>query len=208
MELTVQGKQIDVGDALREHITEKIEDICQKYFNHATTATITLSKEGHGHGQFKAHISILIGKNITVMVDAMAGDPYGAFDDALEKAAKQMRRYKRRLRDHHARTEKTPENEITKARDYVLAVQPEREEAAEQDNIDDTEAENGDDPVVIAELTTHIETMSVSDAVMRMDLSGQTAMLFRNAANNEINMVYRRNDGNVGWVDPASEAAA
>lgn len=207
MELTVQGKQIDVGDALREHIENKITDLDQKYFNNTTTATVTLSKEGHGHGQFKAHISVMIGKNITVIVDALAGDPYGAFDSAAEKAAKRMRRYKKRFRDHHARAEKTPEDEITKARNYVLAANVGNEEIEEQDNNFDG-VPIGDDPVVIAEISTDIETMSVSDAVMRMDLSDQNAMMFRNAANNQINMVYRRADGNVGWVDPADAEAA
>ncbi len=199
MELTVQGKQIDVGDALRTHVTDKITDLDQKYFNHSTGATITFSKEGHGHGQFKAHISVTIGKNILVVTDAVAGDPYGAFDTAAEKAAKQMRRYKRKLRDHHARHQKTPEEEIIKARDYILAIGG--QEAEEQDN-NTGESENGD-PVVVAELTTHIETMSVSDAVMRLDLSGAPALMFRNASHDELNMVYRRPDGNVGWVDPA-----
>ena len=201
MELTVQGKQIDVGDALREHVEGKITDLDQKYFNNTTGATITFSKEGHGHGQFKAHISVTIGKNILVVTDAMAGDPYGAFDTAAEKAAKQMRRYKKKLRDHHDRREKTPEEEITKARDYVLALGA-FEEAREQDNGAPETGEGGDDPVVIAELTTHIETMSVSDAVMRLDLSGVPALMFRNASHDQLNMVYRRPDGNVGWVDP------
>lgn len=206
MELTVQGKQVDVGDALRSHVTGKLEDIDQKYFNHATDATVTFSKEGHGHGQFRVHISYLVAKNIIVNTEAEAGDPYGAFDMAAEKAAKRLRRYKKKLRDHHARSEKTPEAEILKARDYILAVEPERE-AAEQDNEDDS-VPQGDDPVVVAEMATAIETLSVSEAVMRMDLAGQSALLFRNASHGGLNMVYRRSDDNVGWVDPEGNVAA
>jgi len=200
MELTVQGKQVDVGSALREHVTDKLNDIDQKYFNHATDATVTFSKEGHGHGVFRVHISYLVAKNIVINTEAEAGDPYGAFDMAADKAAKRLRRYKKKLRDHRARSEKTPESEILKARDYILAMQPERE-AAEQDNEEDS-MPPGDDPVVIAEMATAIETLSVSEAVMRMDLAGQAAMLFRNASHGGLNMIYRRADGNLGWVDP------
>lgn len=201
MELTVHGKQIDVGAALRNHVEEKLQDIDQKYFNHATTATVTFSKEGHGHGLFRAHISYLVAKNIMIVTEAEENDPYIAFDAAAEKAAKRLRRYKKKLRDHHQRSQKTPEKEITKARDYVLAMNG-YEGAAEQDNKDDDGVPQGEDPVIIAELMTDIETMSVSEAVMRMDLSGQPALLFRNASHNGYNMIYRRKDGNVGWIDP------
>lgn len=196
MELTVQGKQMDVGDALRTHVTEKLEELNSKYFNHATFATVTFSKEGHGHGQIKAHIHIQVGKNITVMADSLAGDSYGAFDTAAEKVGKQMRRYKKRLRDHHERLEQTPEAEIEKARYYTLAAEPDVKEPKD-------EAEHGEDPVIVAEISTDIQTMSVSDAVMRLDLSGQSALLFRNAKHKGLNMVYRRPDGNIGWVDPS-----
>ncbi len=199
MELTVHGKQIDVGDALRTHVSQKIEDLNSKYFNHTTFATVTFSREGHGHKQTKVHISIQLGKNIMIVADNVAGDPYAAFDSAAEKAAKQLRRYKRRLRDHHERLEQTPESEILKARKFVLAAMP---ETLEQDNKPEDDAENGEDPVVIAEMSTDIDTMSVSDAVMRLDLSNKNAMMFRNPANGVINVVYRREDGNIGWIDP------
>ncbi len=197
MQLTVQGKQMDVGDALRAHVTEKLEDLNSKYFNHATFATVTFSKEGHGHGQFKAHIHIRIGKDILVLADELAADAYAAFDAAAAKVGKQMRRYKTRLRDHHERMTASPENEIIKARDYTLAATP---ESAEEETPEDPMLQ-GDDPVIVAEITTDIQTMSVSDAVMRMDLSGQTAMLFRNAKHRGLNMIYRRPDGNIGWID-------
>lgn len=203
MELTVHGKQLDVGDALRAHVQTKLDDIDQKYFNHATTATVTFSKEGHGHGLFKAHISYLVSKNIMVVTEAEESDPYVAFDSAAAKAAKQLRRNKRRLRDNHARSEKTPEAEIIKAQKYVLAQTPDTEEASEQDN----ESSLPDDAMVIAEMTTHIETLSVPDALMRLDLSNLPALLFYNASHKGLNMLYRRADGNVGWVDPDGAAA-
>lgn len=195
MEMTVQGKKIDVGDALREHVTEKLTDIDQKYFNHGTAATVTFSKEGHGHGLFKVNISFNVSKNIMVVTEAMEPDPYAAFDSASEKAAKRLRRYKRKLRDHHGRRDKTPEEEMMKARDYTLAIQA--QEAIEQDNDEESQ-----DPAIIAEGLTHIETMSVADAVMRMELADLNAWMFRNASNNKLSMVYMRNDGNVGWIEP------
>jgi len=200
MEMTVQGKQIDIGATLREHVEDKMADIDQKYFNHATDATVTFSREGHGSGLFRVHISVRVGKNIMVITEATEHDPYVAFDAASEKAAKRLRRYKKKLRDHHARTEKTPEAELIKARDYVLAAQ-EQAEVQEQDNHED----QGSDPAVIAEIATHIEEMSVSEAVMRMELADQNALMFRNAGNNKINMVYLRKDGNVGWIEPDDE---
>lgn len=197
MELTIHGKQLDVGDALRTHVTDKLSDINSKYFNHAAYGTVTFSKEGHGHGQIRALIQIKIGKNITVTADDTAGDAYGSFDSAAEKVAKQMRRYKTRLRDHHDRLEQTPEEEIKKARDYVLAANP---EALEEPKTED-DVPMGDDPVIVAELTTDIETMSVSDAVMRMDLADLNAILFVNVKDGALNMVHRRPDGNIGWID-------
>lgn len=197
MEMTVQGKQVDVGDALREHVTGKLSDIDQKYFNHTTNATVTFSREGHGHSLFKVNIAFNVGKNILVVTEATEQDPYAAFDTASEKAAKRLRRYKRRLRDHHNRSEKTPEDEMMKAKMYTLA-QEAYEEVAEQDNDEDTHK----DPAIIAEIQTHIETMSVSEAVMRMELADLNALLFREASNNKLSMVYLRKDGNVGWIEP------
>ncbi len=207
MELIVQGKQVNVGDALRTHVTDRLEDIEQKYFNHTTDATVTFSREGHGHGQYKVHISFRVGKNIMIVTEATESDPYVSFDSAAEKTAKRLRRYKKKLRDHHARTEKTPEAEILKARDYILAVEPEREDSGQDNKDDDDGVPHGEDPVVIAEMTMNIETLSVSEAVMRMDLAGQTALLFRNASHDGLNMIYRRPDGNVGWVDPEGNNA-
>lgn len=199
MQLTVQGKQMDVGDALRTHVTERLEDINSKYFNHATDATVTFAKEGHGRGLIKASIHIRVGKNIMVIADNTEADPYVAFDTTAEKVAKQLRRYKKKLRDHHTRNNQVPETDFLRATDYTIA-------DTASDSKDDIEV--GDEPVVVAEMTTDIQTMSVSDAVMRMDLSGQPALLFRNAKHKGLNMVYRRADGNIGWIDPEERPAA
>lgn len=191
MQLTVQGKQIDVGDALRTHVSEKMEEINNKFFNRAVDATVTFSREGHGHGVYRVNISIRVGKNIMVVAEDEAGDPYPAFDSTADRIAKQLRRYKSKLRDHHERMDDDSEAAITVARDYTIA-----ESADEDDGIP-----QGEDPVVIAEMSAKIEKLSVSEAVMRMDLAGLNALLFRNAKHGNLNLVYRRTDGNVGWVD-------
>lgn len=193
MNVNIHGKQTDIGDSLRGHIIDKLEDANEKYFNRAIEANVTLSPEGHS--QIKTHISIRVGKDIMVMSDAVAHDHYGSFDSACEKVAKQLRRYKKRLRDHHERLENSPEEHFIPARDIVISADEAKsiEEQAEQDHAE---------PLVVAEMTTNIQTMSVSEAVMRLDLSGENALLFRNAQHNGLNMVHKRADGNVGWIDP------
>lgn len=196
MQLTVQGKQMDVGDALKTYAEEKITDINEKYFNHGVHATVTFSREGHGHKQTKTNINIQVGKKIMVIGDAIEADPYVSFDKAADRVGKQLRRYKRKLRDHHARTENSPENEIIKARQYVLAAEQDDEPQSNE------EASGNDEPLVIAEMASDVETLSVSEAVMRMDLADMNAFMFRNGKTERLNVVYRRNDGNIGWIDP------
>lgn len=193
MQLSIHGKQMDLGDALRGHISNKLEDINQKYFNRAIEAIVTLSPEGHAF--VKTHISIRVGKDIMMMADAQDTDAYGSFDAAAEKVAKQLRRYKKRLRDHHERLE---EDVFTKAQHSVIESSPIE---VEEDN-------DNHEPVVVADMITNIQTMSVSEAVMRLDISGENAMLFRNAQHNGLNLVYRRKDGNIGWVDPEGNELA
>lgn len=189
MNVNVQGKQLDVGAALKTHVAEKLEDLNTKFFNRAIDGHVIFSREGHGF--YRAHITIHIGKDIMVQSHATEDDPYLSFDVASGKIARQMRRYKNRLRDHHERLERENKTESS-ARDVILSP------VSEQDN----EAENGQDPVVVAEMTMPIQTLSVADAVMRLDLLGGSALMFKNASHGRYNMVYRRADGNIGWVDP------
>ncbi|MBI1326519.1 MAG: ribosome-associated translation inhibitor RaiA [Alphaproteobacteria bacterium] len=193
MQVVIQGKQLSLGDALKEHIEEKISEIKDKYFNRLTDAAVTISPEGSAF--FKCHIALHVGKDIKVQGTAEETDPYAAFDAAAAKVAKQLRKYKTKLRDHHNKHETSAEVESIKARDYVLAAQL-------LDSSHDEKAEEKDEPVVIAEMTTDIVTLTVSEAVMRMDLSDQPVLLFRNAGNKGLNLVYRRPDGNIGWIDP------
>jgi len=188
MQLTVTGKQIDTGDALRGHVEGSLNAILGKYFKTAIEAHVVLSKEAH---LSRAEVSLHIGRGIVVNAGAAAAEPYAAFDAAADRIAKRMRRYKRRLRDHHAKTAREPSETGERATNYVLA--PVNEEAGE---------EAGDAPAVIAEMSTDLPNLTVGEAAMRMDLADAPALLFRNRSHGELNLVYRRPDGNIGWIDP------
>lgn len=201
MDIAVHGKQMDVGDALRTYVGEKLGDINAKFFNRAIDTNVTFAPEGHAF--VRTTISLRVGKDILVTAAATEGDAYASFDAAAARIAKQLRRYKNRLRNHHERIEQTPETEMTKARDYVLAIKELEGETEEEEEIP-----AGKDPLIVAEQPMRIQKMSIADAVMRLDLGGQQALLFRNPSNNSINMVYRRDDGNIGWVEPLDDEAA
>lgn len=193
MQLTVHGKQIDVGDALRGHIEDNLPTIVTKYFDNPTDAHVTMTREGKG---FKADISVHVGKGIIVQSHASSEDAYAAFDTAAVHIAKRLRRYKRRLRDHHRGRDETLKS--VEMPQYVLEPSIETQE----------EPSAQDQPLIIAEMATQVEKLTVSEAVMRMDLSGQPALLFHNSANGAINLVYLRSDGNIGWIDTSGEDAA
>lgn len=188
MQLSVKGKQLDVGDALRTHVSESLSRILDKYFGDALEVTVTLSRDAH---LYRAVISAHVGRNIQLGASGEATEPYPAFDAAADRLSKRLRRYKRRLRDHN---NKPAERDVLSARQYILAGEG-PEESEEESNADGQ-------PVVVAEMTTEIPTLTVSEAVMRMDLAGQPAMMFRNSAHGGLNMIYQRSDGNIGWIDP------
>lgn len=188
MQLSVKGKQLDVGDALRTHVGDSLSRILSKYFGDAIDVGVTLAKEGNG---FRAQITAHVGRGIQVRAQGEAPDPYPAFDNAAEHLAKRLRRHKRRLRDH--RNDKTAEAGNLTARQYVLA-DPGGEEEEDGGALGK--------PAVIAEMTTEIANLTVERAVMRMDLADAPALMFRNAAHGGLNMIYRRADGQIGWVDP------
>jgi ribosomal subunit interface protein len=192
MNLTVNGKGIDVGEALRTHVASSLDRVLEKYFSNPIDATTTFSKQGH---LFKVQISVHVGRGIMMQADGEGGDAYIAFDGVAETVAKRLRRHKRRLRDHH----REPVDSYS-ARYFVLA-DAESEEAVGDGN-------GAIAPAVIAEMEADIPTLTVSQAVMRLDLAGLAAMMFHNRAHGGLNMVYRRSDGNIGWVDPALKPGA
>ncbi|MEQ8440601.1 MAG: ribosome-associated translation inhibitor RaiA [Alphaproteobacteria bacterium] len=193
MELSVKGKQVDIGDALRTHIEETLPDAIGKYFDNTTDTTVTISKDG---GRFSVDIQVHVSRRVLVHGHGVANDAYGALEEASEHVTKRLRRYKRRLRDHK---HKLSTAEAVPALQYVLQA-----EAPVPDNED--EAAEQDEPIIVAEMPTQVETMTVGEATMRMDLANHPAFLFRNSKNGRINMVYMRPDGNIGWVDPESGA--
>ncbi|WP_428647383.1 ribosome hibernation-promoting factor, HPF/YfiA family [Roseibium sp.] len=186
MALRISGKNVDVGDAMREHITDRIEDALSKYFTGGFTGHVTLSREGTG---FKSECSLHLDTGIVLQVSAQDQDPRNSFDAAAEKIEKRLRRYKRKLKDHGP---KGNGRESYEAASYVLA-SPE----------DDEEVPVDFNPLVIAETSAKVKTMTVGMAVMELDLTEAPVVLFKNAANGGVNVVYRRSDGNIGWIDPA-----
>lgn len=192
MQLSVQGQHIDVGSALREHIRETLEHMLSKNFGDAIDARVTLSRESN---RYTARLSAHVGRNIRLEAEGEALEPYPAFDQAAERLAKRLRRHKSRL-NRHGKQGPSGAAETLIAPSYVLAAeQPE------------AEAEANDQPLIVAEMTTEIPTLSVSEAVMIMDLADTPAMMFRNVAHGGLNMIYRRTDGNIGWVDPSGNKA-
>ena len=198
MHLTVTGKQVDVGDALRGHVETTLDTMLGKYFRTAIEAHAVFAREAH---LITADVSLHVGRGMVVNSSAAATDHYVAFDAAAERLAKQLRRYKRRLRDYHGGKARGPAERPEIAAAFVLAPVDE----------DDNEevggaAVDGGAPVVIAEMSTELPQLTVGEAVMRMDLADAPVLLFRNRSHGELNLVYRRGDGNIGWIDPAAPA--
>lgn len=192
MQVQVTGKHIDVGDALRTHVTDRLEAAAEKFLGRATDAHVVFSKEGH---EFQADCTLRLGHGVVLQSKDRAGDIYASFDGAAEKMEKRLRRHKRRLKDHHAEGRQAPVEIELPAR--VLAGDPEESES---------DAAAGDDqPIIIAETTTKLQHLSVGEAVMRMDLADAPFLLFKAGDTEAVNMVYRRDDGNIGWVELGSK---
>jgi ribosomal subunit interface protein len=194
MRIQVAGRQMDVGEALRTRIENELATGVGKYFNRATDAVVTVAKNGGGQN-VEVDCTVHLSSGISLQAEGFGGDAHTAFGDALDKLEKRVRRYKRRLRNHHADNKSPLPAEGASA--YVLAPLEDEDEA-------DAGASAGTEtaPLVIAESTVAVRTMTVSMAVMQLDLSKEPALLFRNAAHGGLNVVYRRSDGNVGWIDP------
>jgi ribosomal subunit interface protein len=197
MQLRVTGKQMDVGDALRTHIEGSLTNLVGKYFGNGIEAHAVISREAH---RYTCDLQVHVGRGILMQSSEKDSDVYQAADKAADRIAKRMRRYKRRLNDHHANGKDRVEQAI-EARSYILAAEPEDHE--------DTGSEHHDgQPVVVAEMATEIPTLTVGEAVMRMDLAELPTLMFRNSAHGGLNVVYRRNDGHIGWIDPRQNGAA
>ncbi|MFD0985558.1 ribosome hibernation-promoting factor, HPF/YfiA family [Methyloligella solikamskensis] len=184
MTLQITGKNLDVGDAMRTYVQDRIAQIFDKYLGREPSGHVRIEKE---HGQFRTACSVHLWQGATLEAHGDAADPHQSADLACERLDKRLRRYKRRLKAHGGM--ETVRNQWPAA-SYVIQ-SPEEEGLENEDG----------DPVIIAESETVVHEMSVSDAVMQMDLSDYPVVVFRNAGNNAINLVYRRADGNIGWLD-------
>ena len=192
MQLSVKGKQIDVGDALRQHVGDQLSEIVGKFFGDSLDAQVTFSREAH---LFRADITVHAGRGITLQSNGSAAEPYPAFDQAAERISERLRRHKNRLKKHHQEASKPEDSVVAQA--FVLNAQ-----------IEDAAETGADNPIVVAEMTTPIEMLTVSEAVMKLDLGDMPALMFRNRAHGKLNMIYRRADGNIGWVDPSQSVKA
>lgn len=188
MTLRISGKNVDVGDAMRVHVNDRIADALSKYFDGGFNGHVTLTREGAG---FRTECSLHLDTGIVLQVSGEDHDPRASFDRAADRIEKRLRRYKRKLKAHHSVANGTP-REFYEAASYVLALPEEEEEVPADFN-----------PLVIAETSARIKTLTVGMAVMELDLSEAPVVVFKSAANGGVNVVYRRPDGNIGWIDPA-----
>lgn len=192
MDIQVSGKNIDLGDALQSHVADRLAEGVQKYFGSGAEAIVTFSRERHlVECEMTAHLY----SGVFLAAHGDGGDAYAAFETALEKLEKRVRRYKRRLKNHHANGKEPMPADA--ASYYTLAPLPEESED------DDDGAAVDLAPVVVAERQTALREMTVGAAVMQLDLAESPAIVFKNAAHGRLNVVYRRRDGHIGWIDPA-----
>jgi ribosomal subunit interface protein len=190
MTLRISGKSISVGDALRSRVSERTDEVLRKYFDGNYSGHITLSKDGFG---FRTDCALHLDSGITLEADSNATDAYASADQALVMIEKRLRRYKSRLKDRSARKTYAANAALADidAPSYVIEAPAEGDEEV-----------TAYSPVIIAEATTSLKRLSVSEAVMELDLTGAACMVFQHGSSGRVNIIYRRTDGNVGWVDP------
>ncbi|HAY06779.1 MAG TPA: ribosome-associated translation inhibitor RaiA [Hyphomonas sp.] len=192
MQIQITGKHMDLGEALRGRIEAGLEAAVSKYFNRTGDANVFVSQQGPW---IEVDCNVHLPSGIVLQSSGKADDPYAALEASLDKMEKRVRRYKRRLKDHHA------------AAPQPLPAEPAAEmlfQSADTEDSQDEGIEAGDAPLTVAETSVQIRTMTVSEAVMQLELQDVPALMFRNAGHEGLNMVYRRHDGHIGWVDPAN----
>jgi ribosomal subunit interface protein len=198
MSFRVSGQNLDVGTALRDRINDRVAEAMAKYFDGGYSGHLTLARDGFG---FRAECAIHLDSKITLEAEGSASDAYASADQAALHIEKRLRRYHRRLKDHRIERERNGSDKGWAAIDaasYIIAA-PEHDEEAPVD---------GFTPVIIAESTTTLKQLSVSDAVSELDMTGAPVLVFRHAAHGGVSVVYRRADGHFGWIDPKALAPA
>jgi ribosomal subunit interface protein len=197
MQVQVTGKHVDVGEALRTRVSDEITNSIGKYFERGGGADVVVAREGHA---FKVDCAVTLASGAQLTTQGLGGDAHMAFDVAMQKMEKRIRRYSRRLKDHHSQAQ-AKQAETT----AYFILQPGEE--AEDDALDG-EAALYPEPVVIAAMEKPVREMTVAMAVMELDLTESQTIVFRNAAHGGLSVVYRRPDGNIGWIDPERTKAA
>ncbi|MBO1361559.1 MULTISPECIES: ribosome hibernation-promoting factor, HPF/YfiA family [Acetobacter] len=192
MNIHVAGKQLDLSDALKQRVTSHLGGIADRYFDQALEADVTFSR---ARSFFTCDINVHAGRGLTLRGEGEASDAHGAFDDAAEHIARRLRRYRRRVQTHSRASARHPGPEV--GRTYVL-----RQTEPSATSLQTADESDGPYATIIAEQPTEIALLSVSEAVMRLDLADRNLLVFRNSVSRQINIVYRRDDGNIGWVDP------
>jgi ribosomal subunit interface protein len=195
MTLRVSGKSISVGEVLRGRLLERTEEVLRKYFDGNYSGHITLSKDGSG---FRTDCALHLDSGIMLEADSNAADAYASADQALLMIEKRLRRYKSRLKDRSARKAHAASQAIAGIEAMTLDAPSYIIEAPSEGD----EEMVGYNPVIIAEATTALKRLSVSEAVMELDLTGAACLVFQHGSSGRINIIYRRPDGNVGWIDP------
>jgi ribosomal subunit interface protein len=191
MQLTITGKQIDIGAALRTYVETRLTNSVGKYFDRPVNGGVTFSRDGHA---YRADCTLHLASGLYLQAQGRSTDIYASYDQAIEHLEKRLRRYKSRIRDHHNGSARAP-----------FAASPARESVIAGD---DGDAEPDTlNPVVVSESTTQLRTLTVGEAVMQLDLGDTPALVFRNVAHGEINVVYRRPDGNIGWIETQAGGA-
>ena len=188
MSVRVSGKQMEIGETFRQRIEDRIQDAVTKYFDGGYSGQVVVSKS---QSRFAADCLVHLDTGANLHAAGEANDPQVAFDTAFERVEKRLRRYKRKLKDHHAGEAQNPPIEVA----YAV-----------MDSIDEDHEELPEDyaPTIVAESTKKLRTMSVATAVMALDMTDEPVLLFRNPGSEQLNIVYRRNDGNIGWIDSAN----
>jgi ribosomal subunit interface protein len=188
MAIQITGKNIDLGSSLRGYVTDRLEKAFEKYGTDGLSGHIFVEKE---HGQFATQCSVHLRSGLSLQSQGHGNEAYASVDEALDRLEKRLRRYKRRLKNHHGGRDNDADGTGLTAIDYTLRQDEEGE-------VEESEFA----PAIVAETQMAIRELSVGDAVMQMDLAEKAFVIFKNASNGRVNVVYRRGDGHIGWIDP------
>jgi len=198
MGLRISGKNINIGEALRTHVSERIKSVSEKYFDGSVSGHVTIEPEGSG---YRSDCTLHLASGVTLQADGRAQEVYASFDQTAARIESRLRRYKRKLKDRSASQQRDSEGLAGEPIHYTVL-------SALDETEDEAPAEKDFKPAVIAETEQVLRQMSVSAAVLELDLTGAPVLAFRHASTGRVNVIYRRTDGNIGWIDPTGKEKA